>query len=62
MAEERPSGGQAPSTSARGVFLTVDDIERLVKSFGQNVKPPGEGAVRGSNCGVIVCGNGAALA
>jgi hypothetical protein len=32
-----------------------------VKSFGQNVARPEEGALRG-NCGVLICGNGASLA
>jgi hypothetical protein len=65
MAERNSSSGADPkanSGAARGVFLTVDDIDRLVKSFGQNVARSKEGALRSGNCGVIICGNGESLA
>lgn len=57
---------QAPVTqngTQRGVFLTVDDIERLAKAFQSSIKPsPSDPkAPQPAACGIIVCGNGAAV-
>ncbi|WP_177190397.1 hypothetical protein [Tranquillimonas rosea] len=56
MAEQKIS-------SERGVFLTVEDIERLAKAFEGTVKADVNAAAdaRASSCGVVVCGNGAAV-
>jgi hypothetical protein len=50
------------SNVARGVFLTVDDIERITKAFQVAIAEPGRGGgadISPRSCGVIVCGNGA---
>jgi hypothetical protein len=58
-----PTTPQQPPAGARGVYLDVDDIERLVRSFGENVVRQDPSArLRTGSCGVIVCGNGASLA
>jgi hypothetical protein len=50
-----------PESTQRGVFLNVDDIERLSKAYQGSVKADAEAKGKGGSCGVIVCGNGAAI-
>jgi hypothetical protein len=51
-----------PTPTQRGVVLTVEDIERLSKTFQESIKPSPDAEKAGErSCGIIVCGNGKAV-
>lgn len=60
VSNEKPAGG---SNIARGIYLSVEDIERLTKAFQTGIKPAGGNSSESlrSNCGIAICGNGAAI-
>jgi hypothetical protein len=57
-----PVSGANAGIPQRGVYLTVDDIERLAKAYQTSIKSTqASSEAKAGSCGVIVCGNGAAI-